>query len=283
MGFGPLVIQPNYAEVDSVECLATKLLSRGDTVSIELGQLAIQSASGKAVPPEWMNKNALKICRALLIAAGIDAFEYAGYRTGLYGKHKAPGVTLSFTSVITGATAYAIFNVDLTRKRTTAGGKTGEPLPAGQFRVGERSHFYKFWLGTGLQMPDRMQRFHKCMGKLSGILLAGTLNNDRFDVQSIQPVTISSDQARLAVLGHKEGTNKAQLGHKEDTTSGHKETVQAQVLRGLQAIESACISNHENKLIRKDDNKVSLYPRLPISKPPQEQSVDEWLEAYSST
>ncbi len=282
VGFGPLVIQPNYAEVDSVECLATKLLSRGDTVSIELGQLAIQPASGKPVPPEWMDQKALEICRSVLAAVGVDAFRYAGYSTGRYGEHKSAGVTLRFTSVLTGETSYSIFNVDLARKRTTAGGKAGAPLPAGEFRVGERSRFYKFWLGTGLPLPERMQRFHKCMGKLSSILLAGEVNKDRLDVQSLQPLTITADQVRLAFQGLKEGTTKAQLGHKEGTRSGHKETAQTQAVRGLQPILTTCVSNYENKLIRKDDNKVSLYSRIPIPKPPQEQSVDEWLEAYSS-
>lgn len=88
-----------------------------------------------------------------------DAFRYEGYSAGRYEEHKSAGVTLRFTSVLTGETAYAIFNVDLTRKRTTVGGKAGAPLPAGEFRVGERSHFYKFWQGTGLPLPERMQRF----------------------------------------------------------------------------------------------------------------------------
>ncbi len=282
-GFGPLFIQPNYAEVDSVECLATKLLSRGDAVSIELGQLVIQPASGKPVPPEWMNANAREICRSVLVAAGIDAYEYVGHRTGHYGKRRAAGLTLIFASVITGEPAYAIFNVDLARKRTTVGGKAGDPLPAGEFRVGERSHFYKFWLAMGLQMPDRMQRFHKCMGKLSSFLLAGSVTNERLDVQSIRHVTIDADQARSAILGHKEGTTKAQGGHKEGTTPGHKETATEHDLQGFQPNSTTCVENHGNKVIREDGNKVRPYSPIHTPKPPQDQSVDEWLEAYSST
>ena len=283
MGVGPQVIQPNYAEVDSVECLATKLLSRGDAVSIERGQLVIQPASGKPVPAEWMDLKALEICRSVLAAIGVDAFRYEGYSAGRYGEHKSAGVTLRFTSVLTGETAYAIFNVDLTRKRTTVGGKAGAPLPAGEFRVGERSQFYKFWQGTGLPLPERMQRFHKCMGKLSSVLLAGEVNKDRLNVQSLQPVTITADQARLAVLGHNLGTTKAQLRHKEGTSSGHKEMPTAHVACGLQPISTTCVANYENKLTRRNDNKTASITDLPTHKPPQDQSVDEWLEAYSST
>ncbi|CAM3694241.1 hypothetical protein SAMN05216475_0528 [Pseudomonas synxantha] len=266
-----------------MECLATKLLRRGDTVSIERGQLAIQPASGKPVPPEWIGSKAPEICRTVLVAIGVDAFRYAGYSTGRYGEHKSPGLTLRFTSVLTGETAYAIFNVDLTRKRTTTGGKAGAPLPAGEFRVGERSRFYKFWISTGLQVPERMQRFHKCMGKLSSILLAGTVSKDRFDVQSLQPVTITADQVRLAVLGHNLGTTKAQLGHKEGTRPGHKETATDHEPQGFQPISTTCVSNYENKLIRKDEYKTIPYTPIDTPKPPEEQSVDEWLDAYSST
>ena len=265
-----------------MECLATKLLRRGDTLSIERGRLSIQTASGKAVPSEWMSANAREICRSVLMAAGIDAFEYVEHRTGHYGKHRAAGLTLFFASVITGETAHAIFNVDLTRKRTTPGGKAGDPLPAGEFRVGERSSFYKFWMGTGLQLPDRMQRFHKCMGKLSDILLTGTLTNDRFAVQSIGPVSMGPDQVRLIVLGHNSGTTKAQGGHKEDTSIGHKKTATGHESRGLQTNSTTCVANHENKLIRKEDNKTAPTNDLPTHKPPQDQSVDEWLDAYDS-
>ena len=265
-----------------MECLATKLLRRGDTLNIERGRLSIQTASGKAVPPEWMNANARAICRSVLMAAGIDAYEYVGHSTGHYGKHRAAGLTLFFASVITGEAAHAIFNVDLTRKRTTAGGKAGDPLPAGQFRVGERSHFYKFWLSAGLQIPDRLQRFYKCMGKLSTVLMAGAVSNDRFDVQTLQPLTLSADEVIRAFSGYKEGTTKAQGGHKEGTRSGHKEMPTDHEPQGLQPIPTTCVANHENKLIRKEDNKTAPTNDLPTHKPPQDQSVDEWLDAYDS-
>ena len=83
-----------------MECLATKLLSRGDTVSIEQGRLIIQSASGKPVPVEWLIESTPEVCRAILKESGLDAFEYVSYHTGHYGKHKAPGVTLQFVSVL---------------------------------------------------------------------------------------------------------------------------------------------------------------------------------------
>lgn len=265
-----------------MECLVTKLLSRGDTVSIEQGRLIIKPASGKPVPVEWLTESTPDICRAILKASGLDAFEYIGYHTGHYGKHKAPGVTLQFVSVVTGEAAYAIFNVDLTRHRTTASGKAGSTLPVGQFRAGERSHFYKFWISTGLKTPDSMQRFYKRMGKLSGILFVGTLANDRFDAQSIQPLNIASERVRMAVLGHKEGISRAQGGHKEDISEGHNETATSHAPQGLQPFPTACVSNHGKTVISKQGNKVSPINPLTPRKAPQEQTVDEWLADYES-
>ncbi|WP_232247785.1 hypothetical protein [Pseudomonas putida] len=251
-------------------------------VSIERGQLVIQPASGKPVPPEWIAANTARLCREALMAVGMDAFEYTDYSTGHYGKTRSAGVTLRFVSVVSGQSAYAVFNADLTRQRNTAAGKAGALLPKGQFRIGKRSHFYRFWLSTGLQMPDRLQRFYKCMGKLSSILLAGEVSQDRFDVQSLHPVTITTDQLRLAVLGHNEGTIWAQAGHKEGTTSGHKETAPAHEPCGLQRNQTTCFSNYESKLTRRCEYKTPSNTPQETHRPPQQQSVDEWLADYSS-
>ncbi|MFV2944979.1 hypothetical protein, partial [Pseudomonas japonica] len=232
-------------------------------VSIERGQLVIQPASGKPVPPEWIAANTARLCREVLMVVGMDAFEYIGYSTGHYGKSRSAGITLQFVSVLSGQSVYAVFNADLTRQRNTAAGKAGALLPKGQFRIGKRSHFYKFWLSIGLPLPERMQRFCKCMGKLSSILLSGEVNQDRFDVQSLHPVTITTDQLRLAVLGHKEGTTRAQAGHKEGTTSGHKETAPAQAPPGLQPNQTTGVANHGNKVIRMCGNKGSSNTPIP--------------------
>lgn len=214
MGFGPLVIQPSYAEVDSVECLATKLLSRGDTVSIERGQLVIQPASGKPVPPEWINTNRARLCREALISLGLDAFEYTDYSTGHYGKTRSAGITLRFVSLVNGESVYAVFNADLTRQRNTAAAKAGTLLPRGQFRIGKRSHFYKFWMGTGLPFPRRLSAMHDYMGKLRGVMLTGLLTDDRINAGSLAPISLTAEQFRKAILPDKFRTISGQLPDK---------------------------------------------------------------------
>ena len=266
-----------------MECLTAKLLRRGDTVSIELGQLAIQPASGKPVPPEWISTNRARICREVLMSVGMDAFEYTDYSTGHYGKKRSAGVTLRFVSVVSGQSVYAVFNADLTRQRNTSTAKAGALLPKGQFRIGKRSHFYKFWMGTGLPFPRRLAAMHDYMGKLRSVLVTGSVTADRINAGSLVPLSLTADQFREAILPDNSRTRSGQLPDNSRTRVPDKEKATGQEPQGLQPIPATCASNHENKLIRKDEYKTIPYTPIDTPKPPQDQTVDEWLEAYSST
>jgi hypothetical protein len=265
-----------------VECLVTKLLSRGDTVSIQQGRLIIQPASGKPVPVEWLIESTPDICRAILKASGLDAFEYIGYHSGHYGKHKAPGVTLQLVSVVTGEAAYAIFNADLTRQRTTAKGVAGTALPKGQFRVGERSHFYKFWQSTGLPLPKRLAAFHDYMGNLKGIMFTGTVLDGRLQAGNISPLGVPAKHVLTTILPDNCHTTPGQLPDKPQTSQPDNETAVSHATQGFQPIQTACVSNHGNTVISKQGNKVSPINSLTPRKTPQDQSVDEWLADYES-
>lgn len=252
-------------------------------MSIERGQLVIQPASGKPVPPEWITANRAGLCREALMAVGMDAFEYTDYSTGHYGKTRSAGVTLRFVSVVSGQSAYAVFNADLTRQRNTATAKAGSLLPKGQFRIGKRSHFYKFWMGTGLPFPRRLSAMHDYMGKLRGVLLTGALSGDRLDAGSLAPVGLTVEQFRGAILPDKIRTTPGQLPDNSRTKVPDKETALAQSPRGLQRNQTTCVSNHENKLTRRCEYKAPSNTPIPTHRPPEEQTVDEWLDAYSST
>lgn len=265
-----------------MDCLATKLIRRGDTVSIERGQLVIQPASGKPVPPEWLTANTARLCREVLTAVGMDAFEYIGYSTGHYGKSRSAGVTLQFVSVLSGQSVYAVFNADLTRQRNTATAKAGTLLPKGQFRIGKRSHFYKFWLGTGLPFPRRLAAMHDYMGKLRSVLVTGSVTEDRFKVGSLAPVSLTAEQFRAAVLPDNIRTISGQAPDNSRTKVPDKEYATAQEPCDLQPNQTTGVANHGNKVIRICGNKDTPNTPSPTHRPPHEQSVDEWLEAYSS-
>lgn len=260
--------------------LLPRLLRRGDSVAIERGRLVIQPASGVPVPEQWLADNRLQLCREVLELVGMDAFEYVGYDTGHYGKSRAGGVTLHFVSVVTGEAVYTIFNAELKRVKDSPGGKAGALLPKGEFRVGKRSGFYKFWLGTGLAMPDRLQRFCRRMGTLRPILFDGVLQGERLNASTLAPVETPADLIRAAVIGHKPDTGKTQAGHTADTNQRHSKMLETQAQRGLQPFPTACVSNHGKTVIREDGYTVDV-PVLNTS--PEDQSVDDWLNDYDST
>ena len=251
-------------------------------MSIERGQLVIQPASGKPVPPEWIAANTARLCREVLTAVGMDAFEYTDYSTGHYGKTRSAGVTLRFVSVVSGQSVYAVFNADLARQRTTAAGKAGAPLPKGQFRIGKRSNLYKFWMGTGLPFPRRLAAMHDYMGALRGILLTGSLTGDRFSTGSLEPVDLTIEQCRQAVLPDNIRTTSGQLPDKFRTRVPDKEIAPAQSPRGLQPNQTTCVSNHENKLTRRCEYKTLSNTPQETHRRPEDQTVDEWLADYSS-
>lgn len=70
-----------------------------------------------------------------------SAFRFVSFNSGKDGQHKADGFQLPLEDLTSSKDAYAIFNVDLTRKRVTKSGQTGrQPLSGRQFRVLKKSH-----------------------------------------------------------------------------------------------------------------------------------------------
>lgn len=258
--------------------LLLTLLTRGDSVAIERGRLVIRPASGVAVPEQWLADNRLRLSRELLELVGMDAYEYDGYSTGSYGSSRRGGVTLQFVSAVNGEGAYAIFNADLTRARSVAGKKTGSPLPKGQFRVGKRSAFYKFWLSTGLPVR-RLSDFHDYMGKLSGILLTGAMERERIEASTLRPLTIS-DAEIAALLPDNTPTSARQHPDKAPTRAPDKETQQRQQPQGLQPNTTACVLNRGKTVIRECGYTGDL-PALDTQQ--EDPSVDEWLGDYDAT
>lgn len=216
------------------------------------------------------------------MAVGMDAFEYVGYSTGHYGKTRSAGITLQFVSMLSGQSVYAVFNADLTRQRNTATAKAGALLPKGQFRIGKRSHFYKFWMGTGLPFPRRLAAMHDYMGSLRSVLVTGSVTDDRFKVGSLVPVSLTAEQFKEAILPDNIRTISGQAPDNCRTSNPDKETAPALIVRGLQPIPTTCASNYGNKVIREDGYKTASITDLPTHKTPEDQSVDEWLDAYGS-
>ena len=128
---------------------------------------------------------------------------YDGYSTGRYGCHNSHGITLQFIDQLDGTTYYAIWNVDLQRKRRTKNCRRGSDYPNKKFSVTRRMKFFCFWHYTCcLPLPSRgLTTFHECMGKLRKFRFeAHICKGRRLSKDTIKPVItdknlISSSQS----------------------------------------------------------------------------------------
>ena len=190
--------------------LLSRLLHRGDIVSIENGRSVIVPGSGKPLPEGWLEAHSEQLCSEILKATALDAYRYDSYSTGKYGDHKAQGLTLQLVSVMHGQEAYCIFNASLKRLR---GPQKGSSLPRGQFRVGKRSHFYKFWVKTGLKLPDRLCHFHNYMGNLRQLILTCEGGGERLAASTLRPLNLGAESIKRLVLPPNCHPTATQLSH----------------------------------------------------------------------
>jgi len=262
------------------------LLARGDAVSIERGVLAIAPASSKPVPSDWLSENGETLIRQILGVIGQDAYRYQSHKTGHYGPHKSAGLTLQFQSVMTDDAAYAIFNAVLTRTRNTASGKKmGDPLPAGQFRPRPASHLTKFWQSTGIEIK-RLAAMHDYIGRLRNVLFSANptvgRGDGRLDAGSLSALNIPSAIIRQAMALDNQPTKPGQTTDTPRTSRPYKDIAQDQQPCGVQPAMTTGANHCGNTVIRERANTGTLQT-TPTRKPPQEQSVDEWLADYDST
>jgi hypothetical protein len=255
--------------------LTQKLLERGDYVAIEKGRIVIHPISGKSADG-WLKGNAVNIYRDVIAQAGLDAFQYTGYSTGYYTQHKAGGVTLQYRSILTGELCHVVFNAGLKRAR---GKQRGEPLPKGQFRVGESHAFTRFWVELGLNLPRRLSGFHDCMGKLKSVVITGTVDqNNRLSKETIKPLDMSHKQL-TALFNCAESPDNAptitrQRPDNYPTRTPDKEPAETLVRWAIKNDSSACANEYElsNKDITCNGRTVSPLPIPP--------SNEDWWAEY---
>jgi hypothetical protein len=271
--------------------LVPRLLGQGDFLEINNGRLVLKPASGKTVPPDWLQEKREFLIQETLQITGVTAYAYTGYTTGNYiVKRNMPrgGVTLNYVCLTTGEEAYAIFNADLTRQTTTKHGKKGTPLLSGQFRIGKNHAIYKFWQNTGLPFPKRLAALHDYMGNLKPIIFTCSLNTDdprkqrRIDTKhGIFPLNITAEQIRLAMrpdtpLPDNCRKTNGQLTDNYRTKLPDNDFVIDHTSIGLQLHSSTCDLKHDiskqGSTITRESN-TSIHP----SKSPHEQSTEEWL------
>ncbi len=196
MNISQLPARPLAGDLKS--CLP-QLLNRGDRVEVQAGKLVITPKSGQPVPPNWLRANENNLLSDITHLINKPAFSYQGFTRGRYGRFKKPGVTLQFINIKSGEEAFAIFNVSITRERSSAGGKkAGDELPAKQFKPPKGGEFIKFWHRAGLINHGRA-KLCRYMGNLGTVIYTAlpapieTIGNKLMN-SSITPISISYEQ-----------------------------------------------------------------------------------------
>ena len=260
------------------------LLTRGDELEIVDGRLKIIAASGNAVPTSWLKLHKDHLVYELVNYMAIDALIYESYSTGRYGVKCHSGVSLQFSNILTDDSRYAVFNAELDRVKATKKGPIGSPLPSGQFRVGKRSRFYKFWLTANQPLPPRLSSFHDYMGNLKGGLFTGTVGGDeRIEKQSIQLLNITHVEVLAAFFQHslpdKSHTLAIHGPDKAHTIMPYSESIERLIKRDFASIPTTCNNNYG---ISSPGSAVLRETGMPAiaNKRPQDQTVEEWLVAY---
>lgn len=224
-----------------------------------------------------MKKHHDELVRQIVQLVGVPAYRYVSYSTGKYGNGFS-GVTLQFVEIRTGYNPCAIFNVELTRSRNTRTGRKGDRLPKGRFRVTRGRNFYKFWLRTGLPIPNRLSVWHDYMGNLGQLLFEGTIDeNDRFKKETLKPLEVSSEDIKAAILPHSSQTSSKQTPDSIQTIHPDNNLTQSHAHREFQRNSTAGTEKCGNKVIRENGYKADPTPP---STPPEDQTHEEWLADY---
>ena len=172
-----------------------KILERAQ-LSISSGRVEITSKLGKQTEAEtWVDEHYNDLVQSIVYVSKISAFQYIGYSTGSYGRHKAGGVTLQFIDILTGEQYYCVFNAEVLRVRNTRHGKKGSKLPDGHFTPPKHGSFIRFWNKLKIPLPRRLSAFHDSMSKLESIVFTGNIiESNKLDKNSLKPLDLTYEQ-----------------------------------------------------------------------------------------
>jgi hypothetical protein len=263
-----------------------KLLPKCAKVTITEGRLIITPRSGKDVPSDWLSEHELSLITEIANMLNINIYNYIGYSTGRYGKHLSEGVCMQFDNLLNGDEAFAILNVQLTRKRTTKHGAVGSDLPVGQFHVGKKHSFYKFWVSANIKLPARLSSFHDYMGKLKGLVFTGEIGlKNKIRNKTLTPLNVSHAQIiapNCHPMTNKDQTMSRQVPYNYQTKMPDKKMIKGHAANDIQSNTNACVNNHGtgiqgNAVI---GNPLSLVSSDP--KRPEDQTCEEWLQDYEN-
>jgi len=256
------------------------ILKKGVKLAINNGHLIIEQELDSD-QQKWFDEHKEKIIQVIVKKLKMNVFIYENYSTGNYGKHKYSGVTLNFTNLLTGESAYIIFNIYLKRMRTTNYGKKGTPLPKGHFSVGKKQSFYKFWQKTKLEIPRRLSSFHDYMGKMKGLLFMFEIKEkEKLDKNSMALLSIDHEKLKRLFISDSFPTTHGQVSDNSQTKNSDKLIQLPYRNNGTQANQTTSKTNYGLSKQGSTDTRESISSVItPIS--PTNQTIEQWLDDYS--
>src|SRR5690554_2551691 len=261
--------------------LLQQLLNRDDYVAIEGGKLVILPASGQPVPLDWLATHQQELINALIKTSGKEAYSFTRFSVGSYGKHKADGVTLFFTNLLTGEQFHAVYNVH--RSRRDGKGK----LKGNQFRITEQMALSQLYFKLLERRPEhkRLSEGHRLIAHFKDLVLTFDSTNGKADKATITTLSF------IPLNGKNMGVTWETYGKNVGNFRGNDFPIRPDTAT-ITDKSNYVSSELRNKLISRDvisNSFTSLNSSLIDSnssnefhtkKRPEDQTVDEWLVDY---
>jgi hypothetical protein len=272
--------------------LLVKLITRGDSISIDGGRLKLAPKSEKEVPEDWLSEFGSLLIDAILEVTDIDAYRYSGYSTGNYDKGRYSGISIQFEKLVNCESTVCFFNVGTTRLRNSPHGRAGDPLPKGHFYALKNGKFVKFWIRLGMKPPRRLSEYHEKMWQLGEVLLAikigpeNKADKDSIDLLEIPHSLILSmvrKEERSAtdrqLSGSASATDRQLIGKPSATTLGN-DVGRTRAGREAWRNSTTCAEDHEIRKEETSQQEVSNQEHnssFTIPKDVRDQTREEWL------
>lgn len=246
-------------------------------MEVACGRLMVTPSSGRPVPRDWLNRHLEQLASDIARQLGGGLYVFESYSTGRFDKGRLKGVQLQLTCALTGESRFLVFNAEIERQRDTKYGHSGAILPGNQFKAGKKSAFADFWQRAGLPAPQRKGWYSNLMGKLKGMIFTGAgLVGEKLDKRSLQPLNLAYGELLELFEITKSHSSQAapeQSPNNPQTDFPNIRLPETHTLQRVQPNLTTGAPNHGNTVFRERGNKVT-------SKPPIEQTIEEWLEDY---
>ncbi len=253
--------------------LLDELIGREILIEIVDGRLVLETEIPEESSVSLDGNQRDRLVGEIARLMSLDLYQFRYHTTGKYGGFLGGGITLHFESILSRVAHYAVFNVDVTKAKSSKAGNAGSKRPKGQFTPKAGGAFSRFWRRLLLPQPARPSTMHKKMHLLKHLVLAAEpLDESKLDKNSIKLAQIDHQSLIAAFRDRERFRTDARLPEDErETLDGYTEYCEVLNNTGLERVPGTRHpyhgSSHQDGGYTTD---VSV------------QSTDEWLKAYDN-